>query len=317
MGVASTASRRATRRPDAPARRGPRTRAGPREPIDAGGRCASAWSPRSGSGTEEGTSPRARWRRRTPPKTRTAKGSRGGAWWCARASRPDEVTAVAISFGRETKRVTKRSRIDSRARTPREDASRPSPSFAAHARAPTSSQQVSSSQLARRRSLVRAWSPAPSSPPPPGASRTPRRNPPRGARAMPRAWASARVVAPVPSTPRGLARRRRPDLASRLRGAFPRPGSTPSLPRWRRPRARATPDDDAESAPGSADPAAADPAAAPAPPPARTPAGGPAPTPSPPPPSPPTAPSTTTRSAWTTRRDPSARFAPRPRGGRL
>ena len=80
---------------------------------------------------------------------------------------------------------------------------------------------------------------------------------------MPRAWASARVVAPVPSTPRGLrARRRRPDLASRLRGAFPRPGSTPSLPRWRRPRARATPDDDAESAPGSADPAAA-----PAPPP--------------------------------------------------
>ena len=58
---------------------------------------------------------------------------------------PRRVTAVAISFGREAKRVTTRSRIDSRARTPREDASRPSPSFAAHARAPTSSQQVSSS----------------------------------------------------------------------------------------------------------------------------------------------------------------------------
>ena len=114
---------------------------------------------------------------------------------------PRRVTAVAISFGRETKRVTKRSRIDSRARTPREDASRPSPSFAAHARAPTSSQQVSSSQLARRRSLVRAWSPAPSSPPPPGASRTPRRNPPRGrarclARGRPRA--SSRPSPPPP-----------------------------------------------------------------------------------------------------------------------
>ena len=76
-GVASTASRRATRRPDATARRGPRTRAGPREPIDAGGRRASAWSPRSGSGNEEGTSPRARWRRRTPQKRAQPKGLAG------------------------------------------------------------------------------------------------------------------------------------------------------------------------------------------------------------------------------------------------